>query len=592
MAFVKQEILDEIREKADLVEIIGAYIPLKKAGRNFRALCPFHHEKTPSFIVSADKQIFHCFGCGEGGNVFDFIMKHERLNFPEALEAVAGKIGFNIPREKDSLEKKESSLINKLFSANELAALFYSQNLLKSAPAETARQYLKKRGVNEQTITEFRLGFSLPQWQGFIDYAGKRGFSVQILEKAGLAIKGKDDKYYDRFRNKLMFPIANAQGKIIGFGSRKFDEEEGPKYINSPETEIYTKRKTLYGLNLAKRNIVKNQTAVITEGYFDVIIPYQAGFKDIVASLGTAFTNEHARILKRYTKEVILLFDADSSGEAAALRGLDILTEEGLTVKVCALPKGYDADELVRRKGKEFLEEVIKNAKDLFEYKLDLLKLKYPLKSASNKEKISVELLPTIKRIESSVLKSAYVKRLAQEIDVSEEALLDELKKVNLRQPSDYTKQELSVLKAKILPAEKMLLKLMLEDPVLIVKVKKELGSCDFENQLARKIVLCLFELDGAVVKNAGSALIDRVEDEAAKHLISEILADNLEIIDKPRCVSDCVGFIKKNKMKNKLKQLELQIKYVESVNDEQKRDYLSKEFQLVLKEYSHLQAK
>jgi DNA primase len=588
MAYISQQMIDDIRDKADIVEIIQSYIPLKRAGRNFKALCPFHHEKTPSFMVSPDKQIFHCFGCGVGGNIFNFVMKHENLNFKEAVEVVAGKIGFYIPKEK--IEQKESSLIKKLFSVNELAANFYHGALLNSPQAEIARRYLKKRAVEEKTIKEFRLGFSFSGWADFVAYAKKKGYSEQLLERVGLAIKGKQGTYYDRFRNKLMFPITNNQGKVLGFGSRTLDEkEEGPKYVNSPETEIYTKRKTLYGLNLAKSHIVKSGIAIITEGYFDVIIPYQAGIQNIVGCLGTSFTPEQAHILKRYAKDVILLFDADKAGESATLRGLDILIEEGLMVKIGCLPPDYDADKLVKQKGKEALNKIIQGSKGLFEYKLDLLKAKYPLKVIENKSKITSEILPTIKKIENSVLKSAYIKRLAQEIEISEQALLDELRKVKQAKYGYETQEEVVSMKLNIPPAERMILRLMLEDVSVINEIKESLEIYDFEHPLIQKIISLLFELGFNEGQLVSSAIMDRIEDEGAQRLISEVLTDTTEIIDRGKSIKDCINSIKKKKLKTKLNQLESQIRYVESVKDEPKRDYLTKEFQRVLKEYSRL---
>lgn len=587
MAYISQNIIDEIRDKADIVEILSSYIPLKRAGRNFKALCPFHHEKTPSFMISPDKQIFHCFGCGEGGNVFNFVMKYERLNFRETLEVIAKKAGYNIPA--DTAEHKEKSLINKLFDVNELAASFFHFNLLKGGSAVVARDYLNQRAVNQKAIEEFRLGFSLPGWESFIVFAGKKGFSEQILEKAGLVVKGEKGRYYDRFRNKLMFPITNIQGKVIGFGSRVFNEKSSePKYINSPETDIYRKRKTLYGLNLAKNHIAKEDAVIITEGYFDVITPYQWGVRNIAGCLGTSFTQEQAHVLKRYTQNVVLLFDADSSGEAATLRGLDILIEEGLSVKIACLPAGYDADKLVREKGIDSFNRVIKNSKNLFDYKLDLLKEKYPVDLIENKVRIAEEILPTIKKIENSVLKSAYIRRLAQEITVPETALLEEMKKIKQAEFSLHKNLKPENVKQQKIPAaEKMLLRLMLEDSAVIDEIEKNLEVLEFEYDLARKIIPLLFEFKAR--KNIAAAVIDRVPEREAQCFIAGILSEDLVIVDKEKTVKDCIKHIKKNRLTAKLAQLESQIKYVESIKDREKTVFLSMEYQRVLKEKMRL---
>lgn len=586
MANVNQNVIDEIRDKADIVEIINSYIPLRKSGRNFKAVCPFHHEKTPSFMVGPDKQIFHCFGCGEGGNVFNFVMKYERLDFREALEVVAKKIGFNIPQNKT--EYKESSLINKLFSLNDLAVGFYHSALLQSPQADTARKYLKARAITAETVKQFQLGYSLPSWEDFRMFAKKKGFSDELLEKAGLVVKSEQGKFYDRFRNKLMFPIANAQGKIVGFGSRTLDEKkEEPKYVNSPETEIYVKRKILYGFNLAKNHIAQSDEAIVTEGYFDVITPHQIGIGNIVGCLGTSFTAEQARALKRYTKNIILLFDADAAGDAAALRGVDILIEEGLMVKIGCLPSGYDADKLVKERGIETFGEVIRNSRDVFDYKIGLLKRKYSVEKIEHKAMIAGEILPTIKKIENEILRTAYIKRLSEEIDISEQALVAELKKIKQTfGNSAYDREDAPVYKETKIPAEeKMLLKLMLEDNVVMEEVSKNLQGDEFEHPFARKIVSLLFPFAGKGMQNTNSAIIDKIEGEEERRFITGVLAEEMTILDKKKTMDDCIKRIKIKKLNAKLAQLESQLKYVEKVKDEQKKKFISTEFQRLLKE-------
>lgn len=585
MVAVNQNIIDEIRDRADIVEIVNSYIPLRKSGRNFKAICPFHHEKTPSFMVSSDKQIFHCFGCGEGGNVFNFVMKYERLEFREALEVVAKKIGFNIPQSKGG--DKESSLVNKLFVLNELAAAFYHSTLLENPKADATRRYLKERAVVAETIKQFRLGYSLPGWEDFRIFARKKGFSDELLEKSGLAIKTEQGKSYDRFRDKLMFPIANMQGKIVGFGSRILEEKkEEPKYVNSPETEIYVKRKILYGFNLAKNHIAQAEQAIITEGYFDVITPHQAGIRNIVGCLGTSFTTEQARILKRYTKSIVLLFDADSAGEAATLRGVDILIEEGLMVKIGCLPSGYDVDKLVKEKGPEAFNQVIKSSQDLIDYKIGLLEKKYPIEMIERKARIASEILPSIRKIENEILKIAYIKRLSEKINVSEQALIDELKKIKRTAAVFYGKEEMPTHhQAKVPSAERLLLKLILEDNLIIGDVKAKLQDDDFEHPLTQGIASLLFSRNEKDMQNAVPAIIDQIEGEEKKRFVSSLLAEEMVILDKKKTADDCIKRIKMKKLNTKLAQLESQLKYVESVKDEQKKKFLSMEFQRLLKE-------
>ncbi|MDD5027638.1 MAG: DNA primase, partial [Candidatus Omnitrophica bacterium] len=338
---IPENILDDILARVDIVEIISGFLPLKKAGRNFKACCPFHHEKTASFMVSPDRQIYHCFGCGESGNAFKFLMRYERLDFPEAVEALARKAGVVLPRD-ETPGPKSSGLSTQVYRINELAANFYSANL-NSPAGLRAKEYLLKRTVRPETISALKLGFASDSWDGLLNYLRSKGASLGLLEKSGLAIAKEGGGFYDRFRNRIIFPIFDIKGRVLGFGARVLDNTL-PKYVNSPETAVYTKGKNLYGFNLAKDGIRENDFVVIVEGYLDFILPFQEGLKSITASLGTALTIEQARFLKRYTHNVVMVYDADTAGELATLRSLDIFIEEEMNVRVVSLPKGLDPD--------------------------------------------------------------------------------------------------------------------------------------------------------------------------------------------------------------------------------------------------------
>ena len=336
---IPENILEDILGRVDIVEVISGYIPLKRAGRNFKALCPFHHEKTPSFMVSPDKQIYHCFACGVGGNAFNFLMQYERLEFPEAVEALARKAGVNLPKDQKQ-DQRAVSLITQLYKINELAADFYAHNLI-SSQGSSARSYFLKRGLKDETIKTFNLGFAHDRWDLLINYLRAKGISLSLLEKAGLVLAKEGGGYYDRFRNRLIFPILDIKSRVLGFGARVLGDAL-PKYMNSPETPIYIKGKNVYGLNFAHEAIREEDAVVVVEGYLDFIIPYQAGVHNIVASLGTAFTPDQAKLLKRYTHNVVMVYDADKAGELASLRSLDIFIDEDMNVKVASLPLGSD----------------------------------------------------------------------------------------------------------------------------------------------------------------------------------------------------------------------------------------------------------
>jgi DNA primase len=335
MGKIPENILNEIQDKCDIVEVISGYVSLKPSGRNFKACCPFHHEKTPSFVVSPDKQIYHCFGCNSGGNVFNFIKEHEKIDFIEAVKMLAEKTGVKLP-EYRSHDDQESSIVGAVYSVNDVAGNYYYSMLEKSGSSSEASRYKTKRGLDEPVIKKFRIGYADSSWKALLDYLTVRGIKQDTILKAGLIIKGKDNSYYDLFRNRIIFPILDVRNRIIGFGARVMDDSL-PKYINSPETAVYKKGQHLYGLNFAKADIKERNFAIITEGYLDVITCHQYGVNNAIASLGTALTTEQIRLLKRYTHNVIMLYDSDKAGEMASLRGLDLLLEEDMNVKIATI---------------------------------------------------------------------------------------------------------------------------------------------------------------------------------------------------------------------------------------------------------------
>ncbi len=582
MAFSEQ-ILEEIQSKSDIAEVIGSYIPLKRAGRNFKANCPFHKEKTPSFMVSPSKQIFHCFGCGAGGNIFHFVMKFEGIEFPDAVRALAEKAGVELPRFTRS-EFEQSAYAVQIYKINEFAASYYHDTLLKTEAGKRAAEYLEKRGVSEETITQAKLGFAADAWDGFINFAKSKGFETALLERSGLVITREEGGHYDRFRNKIIFPIFDIKSRVVAFGARVLDDSL-PKYINSPETEVYVKSRHLYGLNFSLQAVKEKDFCVIVEGYLDFLIPYQNGIKNIAASLGTSLTESQARLIKRYTRNAVILYDGDSAGEAASLRGLDLFVQEGVNVKVAVLPKGYDPDSFVRSGGTAAFNSLIDSAADLFEYKLGILTSRYDARNAAAKSRVCAEMLPTIARVNNAVLKFEYIKRLAERLQVREEDLLTELKKVK----SDYAYEPSAdaVAATDVCPgtkADKILIGLMLDDAELIAEVQKHLKAEDFADEKTRKVICEIFKAYAAGKALSAAGLINCLEGDDLCRIVSEAASLTEIITDKQKNLIDCIKNIKEQNNKNKLTELRNLINVAQVMGDGKKVEQLLAELSGLLR--------
>jgi DNA primase len=587
---IPENILEDILSRIDIVELIAGYIPLKRAGRNFRALCPFHHEKTPSFMVSADRQIYHCFGCGKGGNAFGFLMECERMEFPEAVEALAKKAGVVLP-EAQKQDPRTVSLSAQLYKVNELAALFYESNL-NSNQGHQAKNYLLKRGIREETVKLFKLGFAPDRWDGLIGYLRSKNVSLFLLEKAGLILSKEGGGYYDRFRGRVIFPILDVKSRPLGFGARLLPQAAGStkeaelaKYVNSPETPIYTKGKNLYGLNLSREAIREADCAVVVEGYLDFILPFQEGLKNIVASSGTALTYEQARLIKRYTHNVVIVYDGDDAGEIATLRTLDIFIEEGMNVRVVSLPKGLDPDLFVRKNGIDSFKNMVSAADNLFDYKLKVLKSRYSIQSIEGKARICEELFLTINKFKNAVLKSEYVKRLAEELNIKEDVLLEELKKVKEYRPSVEAAIQPAAGALNINPTEKLLIKLMLEENELISHIRQNLEPADFQDERVSRIVSIMFDLAQQGKAVEPNKLMNYLEGDDALRVICETtFSAELSSQNKGDIVDDCIKRLKHERLKFRRQQLHNQIKLVQHSGDEAQMQRLMEEFHNLIK--------
>lgn len=586
MTRIPENILNEIQDRCDIVEIISSYIPLKTAGRNFKAVCPFHHEKTPSFVVSPDKQIYHCFGCNSGGNVFNFIRQYEKIDFIETVKMLAQKTGVKLP-ERKAQDNEEDSLVSTIYSINDIACNYYTNLLEKSQGASKIRRYIEKRGLEEGILKKFRIGYVDSSWSGLLGYLSKRGINQDMILKAGLIVRGKESSFYDLFRDRMIFPIFDVRSKLLGFGARVLGDTI-PKYINSPETTVYRKGKHLYGLNLAKTCIREKGFAIITEGYLDVIKSHQYGINNTISSLGTALTVEQIRLLRRYTHNVVMVYDADQAGQEAALRGMDLFLEEGMHVKVAVLDKGHDPDSFIRKFGPRGFDVAVKKAKSLFDYKLSILNERFDNSEPEGKAEIVTQMLSTISRVRNAVIKAEYIKKLSEELLVKEDAIWQELKELarsSKKRNIMKDKGKLAQKTINVLPAEKIIVKLMLEDMSVVNIVKENLKPFNFKNPDVRHLVETLFSLDTQESMLDATKLINFLGDKVESNVITYIVNDEVDIRDKERNLSDCIRTIKKQEKDDKLKDIQNRLQVAQKNGYGEESRNLLKEFNRLLKE-------
>jgi len=558
-------LIDQIRQSNNIVEVISEYLPLKKIGSNFKALCPFHQEKTPSFIVSPQKEIFHCFGCGEGGNVFNFLMKHEKISFIEAVERLAERAGISLP--KDRASREEASIISQerksLFEINHHAADFFHKCLKSSRSAQKAREYLNKRGLKEEIIDKFGLGYAPGSGKGLLEAAVNKGYSKALLEKAGLiTFSEKRNDYRDQLFDRIIFPISDVQSRIIAFGGRVLGERL-PKYLNSPETPVFYKGKILYALNLAKESIQKKNQIVILEGYTDVLTCHQFGVENSVATLGTALTRDHVSIISRYAEEVVIIYDADTAGVKATLRGLDLLIGSGLKVKVVALPQGTDPDDFLRSQGVEKFQREISQSLSLVDYHIKLVSQTTDLNTSEGKVAVVEEVLPTIARIKNLIEQKEEIKKLSRLISVDEETLLLELGRINRKtyqwQEPSY-KEELArdfrdpTSQQGVLKAEKGLVQVMINYPEEIETIRAGVAPEDFLISDLSTTVQIIYELHDKKEPIHPAVIMDRIysQDLQFSGKINQIIA-SLAIEEKkaefsPGIVNALIDRVKRHK--------------------------------------------
>jgi len=559
-SLIPDHVLDQIRHGSDVVEVIGSYFPLKRTGGGFKALCPFHKEKTPSFNVNAQKQIWHCFGCGAGGDVIGFVMKYESLDFMSAVRRLAERAGVRLEVEEtavgESHDQKEL-----LFKLHEEATGFFHGQLLKEPAAEMARQYLKKRQIGPDTVRKWRLGYSPDAWDALIQWAGKKRVKASFLETAGLALRRESgDGFYDRFRGRLMFPICDDQGRVVGFSGRMLtDAKDQPKYVNSPETPIFQKSRLLFALDKAKRAIANEKFVLICEGQIDTISCHEAGIENAVAPQGTALTEQHARILKRHADEAVLIFDADAAGQNAMVRSAEPLWENGMTLRVAVLPDGHDPDSFVKSYGRAALQELVAKAPSFFVFLLEKLSRENDPKSERGKLLISRQMVEWLAKIPSPVLQSSFLQQTAARLEVPSEAIIAELRHFRRHQRLGE-KHEESLGPAATLnrgsPAEHTLLQLMLADERVVDLVLERIDRKWLSVGLTGRLVKRILEMHENKRWDGAGGLLRETQEEDASQLVTSLMMIPPPGQEHSRATQDCLAALERNSLEEEWREL------------------------------------
>ena len=486
--FIPEDKLSEIKNTADIVDIVSELVLLKKAGKNYVGLCPFHAEKTPSFTVSSEKQIFHCFGCGTGGNVFSFLMKQAGISFPEAVQTLARRYGIEIPTQRMSPEQKRRvDEKENLLAIHQMAMDYFRWTLLSSASGKIAMTYLKQRRMSPETIDTFNLGYAPAGWDSLTSFFSKKKISPMLVEKSGLIVSRKSqDGYYDRFRNRIIFPIYDVNNQIVGFGGRVMDDSM-PKYLNSPETPLYNKRRSLYGIHRAKQSCREHDTVYIVEGYFDLLALHQHGIKNAVATLGTALTPEHVRLLKGYATRMVLVYDSDEAGIKAAVRSIETFKLEEADARIIVLPEGYDPDAFVMKFGQESFMDIASRAKGIMPFLIDSAVNKHGLLN-EGKIRIVHDLKEPLAAVADTVARSLYIKELAERIGVDEDAVREKVRETSTRTKTDPAGFYENTHLKKWDRLEQQIIAMMLQFPEILPEIGKRNLLDLFENSALKSI--------------------------------------------------------------------------------------------------------
>ncbi|AAK79270.1 DNA primase [Clostridium acetobutylicum] len=566
---IAEDIIQKVKDLNDIVDIVSEKVKLKRTGRNYSGLCPFHHEKTPSFSVSQDKQIYKCFGCGEAGNVITFVMKTKNFSFVEAVKYLADKVNITIDDNKDKYYAKNKEKYDKLYSMNVEAARYFFRNLDSNSKA---KKYFLDRGINQKTMRRFGLGYAKDDWRQLLSFMKSKGYTELELIEAGLIVQ-KNKAVYDRFRNRVIFPVFDYKGKVIGFGGRVLDDSK-PKYLNSPETKIFKKGTNLYGLNFAVKNNI-GDTIIIVEGYMDCISLHQYGINNVVASLGTALTKDQAKLLKRYASKVVISYDADTAGQAATLRGFDILREAGFDIKIIKIPDGKDPDEFVRKNGKEAFMRLVENAVSIIDYRINRAFENVNLKDSESVIKYVKDISEIIEELDP-VEKDVYIKKISDKTGIREQAIYDlistdiqksgnNIEKMNKN--SNYG-QNLYVESAHV-KSERYLLRLMIEHKDIRSYIESKISADDLIMESHKKIYNIILNFEDNLssdLKSKFGFIESRCDDGESSSEIVKIEEQNIMLSENnvKDLVDDFITNIKKFRLEESKKKIMSEIKGLE----------------------------
>lgn len=534
---ISESKIEEIRSAANIVDVISEYVQLRKRGRNYIGLCPFHSEKTPSFTVSDEKQIYHCFGCHNGGNVFKFLMEYKKISFIEAVQELAEQLGIELNYDQSTFEGQTEQEI--LFDINTEVARYFSNNLLNDEEGQIARDYFQKRNIKVQTMRAFGLGYALNGWENLVSFLKQKNIDLEKALQLGLIGRNKDGRVYDKLAGRIIFPIFSPNGRVIAFAGRKLrDDDTSAKYINSPESIIYVKGRVLYGLSFAKDEIRKLDKAIIVEGYMDLISLYQAGVKNVVAVSGTALTDEQAQLLSRYTKNVVLLFDADTAGIAASMRSIEILLRKDFDVKIATLPSGEDPDSFVNKYGKEEFEETVKRAENFLEYQTAYYEKQGMFDDPTKAAEAIRDLVKPIAIIDDELKRNLLIKNISRKFNLREKLLEKELEKAleqekrNVKSQPQRIYKEDSVIQKTLAPekiksvppqlynTEKEIIKLLFEnDSTIIELILQNIEPETLELEIHRNVLSCIKEYFSEKGNTNPADLISLFDEDAQSYL-------------------------------------------------------------------------
>ncbi|MFH1701704.1 MAG: DNA primase [Candidatus Zixiibacteriota bacterium] len=555
-ARIPENKIDEVRMAADIVEILSGYLPLKKRGRNFMAICPFHDEKTPSFSVSPEKQIFHCFGCGKGGNVFTFLMEHEKLSFIEAIKLLADRYGIVLPK----YEKEKDTRTERLLYANLTAAEYFQSNLFDSRYRQKIENYLYKvRGLEKSTVEKFQIGLATDDWQGLVDYARKKDIKPEELVEAGLATKSnKTGDYYDRFRMRLIIPIFDIMGKTVAFGGRALKKGEPAKYVNSPETPLYNKSFILYGLNFAKQSIREAGSAILVEGYFDLIALHQAGIENVIAVSGTSFTPQQARLISRFAQKTYIFFDADSAGRSAALRSVENFYNAGIEPMIVSSPPEKDPDSFVREHGPEAVYKLVENSEDFITFRFNRID-SHEL-SIREKENIAREIKSLASRIDDSLKRDIFISSASEKLNLSRASLQSGIQESSIQPAPEHTRN-INIL-------ESELLSLCVNHPPLIELIWNDISPDDFSGPGHGEIYKKMLDSYKSSGEINPDKMIESIKDESLVSGLAFISTLDWGDIDQAGVIKEYRQMLLNQKRNRQITQLKEQLAAAEESAD------------------------